>query len=189
MSKVRVASQQTTITFVYMHTGAKHMLQLAEADENGQLYTLISSLVFSAFTMEAYLNHLGKLRNKDWDEVERKLPKLEKYKMFCKVAKLEINLNVRPYQTIVQLFRFRDQMAHGKTTDDEIAFELAAECKKNPHLKVENDWQSFAKIQRASEAIQDVEKMVNELHDALGYRGNPFSRSDGGIYAVTKASA
>lgn len=40
MSKARVAGQQTTITFVYMHTGAKHMLQLAEADEDGQLYAV-----------------------------------------------------------------------------------------------------------------------------------------------------
>jgi hypothetical protein len=189
MSKVRVAGRQTTITFVQMHTGAKHMFQLAEANENGQLYTLVSSLVFSAFTMEAYLNHLGKLRNKDWDEVERKLPKLEKYKMFCKVAKLKVNLNVRPYLTLVRLFQFRDQMAHGKTTADEIAFELEAEGKKIPHLKVENDWQSFAKITHASEAIHDVEHMVKELHVALGYPGNPFARSGGGIYAVTKATA
>ena len=144
MSKVRVTGRQTTITFVYMHTGAKHMLRLAEANEDGQLYSLVSSLVLSALTMEAYLNHLGKLRNKHWDEVERKLTKLDKYKMFCKVAKLKVDLNVRPYRTLVQLFQFRDQMAHGTTTADEIAFELEAEGKKIPLLNVENDWQSFA---------------------------------------------
>ena len=54
MSKAYIGGRNTTVTFAYMHIGAKFMLKLAEEDEEGQLYTLVASLIFSAFTLEAY---------------------------------------------------------------------------------------------------------------------------------------
>jgi len=68
MTKAQVRGRKTTVTFAYMHKGAKYMLELAQNTQEGQLYTTVAALVFSAFTLEAYLNHLGKLRNKEWDE-------------------------------------------------------------------------------------------------------------------------
>ena len=53
----RIRGNATTKTFVYMRTGARHMLELAKASRDGQLYTCVSSLVLSAFMLEAYLNH------------------------------------------------------------------------------------------------------------------------------------
>ena len=87
------------------------------------------------------------------------------------------------------LFKFRDQMAHGKTIAEDIAFELDTADKKLPNLKRDNYLQAFAKIERATDAIQDVEQLVKGLHVALGYVGNPFRRLGGGKYAVTKTSA
>ena len=80
-------------------------------------------------------------------------------------------------------------MAHGKTIAEDIAFELDAADKKLPNLKRDNYLQAFAKIERATDAIQDVEQLVKGLHVALGYVGNPFRRLGGGKYAVTKTSA
>ena len=71
----RIRGNATTKTFVYMRTGARHMLELAKASREGQLYTCVSSLVLSAFMLEAYLNHLGRLKNPDWDAIERKYSK------------------------------------------------------------------------------------------------------------------
>lgn len=44
-ARARVRGRQTTITFVYTHIGAKHMLELAERTSEGQLYTLTSALI------------------------------------------------------------------------------------------------------------------------------------------------
>ena len=96
MAKARIGGKKTAVTFAYMRLGAKYMLKLAEESNEGQLYTLVASLIFSAFTLEAYLNHLGKLRNKEWDEIERKYPKLEKYKLFAAAAGIQADFNAPP---------------------------------------------------------------------------------------------
>jgi hypothetical protein len=83
MGKATVSGRSKTNTFAYMHIGAKQMLEQATQSEIGQLYNIISCLTFSAFTLEAYFNHFGKLRDENWDGIERKSSKLKKYKQFC----------------------------------------------------------------------------------------------------------
>lgn len=186
MKKLYVKGQQEVRTFVYMHTGAKHMLELAKAEEVGSMYTLISSLIFSAFTMEAYLNHLGKSRVKEWDKVERNYPKLRKLKMFCRCANLTVDQKARPYKTIIELFQFRDQMAHGKTIIDEISFEFDKVKDFSLRPITENRWQSLVKVERADEAVCDVEQLIKVLHSRLGSPGDPFDSSGGGTYIFSK---
>lgn len=186
MIKAHVGGKKTTVTFAYMHIGAKFMLKLAEESEDGQLYTLVASLVFSAFTLEAYLNHLGKLRNKEWDEIERKYPKLEKYKSFAEAANIKVDFNVRPYRTMKELFAFRDRMAHGKTTTEAVSTCINEFEERLPPLHAETDWQAFTTLETARRSIKDVESLIKELHSLSGLSGNPFSRLGGAIYGVAQ---
>lgn len=183
--RARVSGRQTTITFVYTHTGAKHMLELAEATRDGQLYTATSALVYCAFTLEAYLNHLGKLRHAGWEDVERSYGKRRKYEMFAKDAGLQIDYARRPYSTLVDLFAFRDRMAHGKTETEKVSVLIDANAPRLPQIVGHSDWQAFATIETARQAISDVERLVRELHAASGQRGDPFERAGGGRYGVT----
>lgn len=183
--RARVSGRQTTITFVYTHTGAKHMLELAEATRDGQLYTATSALVYCAFTLEAYLNHLGKLRHAGWDDVERSYGKRRKYEMFAQAAGLQIDYARRPYSTLVELFAFRDCMAHGKTETENVSVLIDANAPRLPQIVSNSDWQAFATIENARQAISDVERLVRELHAASGQRGDPFERAGGGRYGVT----
>jgi len=185
--RARVSGRQTTITFVYTHTGAKHMLELAEATRDGQLYTATSALVYCAFTLEAYLNHLGKLRHAGWDDVERSYGKRRKYEMFAQAAGLQIDYARRPYSTLVELFAFRDRMAHGKTETGNVSVLIDANAPRLPQIVGDSDWQAFATIENARQAISDVERLVRELHSASGQRGDPFERAGGGRYGVTPA--
>ena len=162
------------------------MLELAKTEEVGSMYALVSSLIFSAFAMEAYLNHLGNLREKEWDKVERSYSKLEKLKKFCKCANLTVDQKARPYITVTEIFRFRDQMAHGKTTIDEISFEFDQIDDFSLRPAIENRWQLLVKIERADEAVHDVEHLIKVLHCKLGYPGDPFDCSGGGAYIFTK---
>ncbi|WP_217540676.1 hypothetical protein [Vibrio metschnikovii] len=56
MRTATVKGEYETISFAYMNIGAIHMLELAEASEEGQLYNAASCIVFSTFTLEAYFN-------------------------------------------------------------------------------------------------------------------------------------
>ena len=182
--KTVVRGQFETIAFAYMNIGATHMLELAESSDDGQLYNLISSITFSAFTLEAYFNHLGSHLHGDWLEKERKLPKLKKYKYFCKDLKIDIDFNKRPYSTITKIFSFRDTMAHGKTTSDEINKEIAIEIGNPTNFSVGAPWLDFSTIENAKMVLNDMQQVIKELHLAAGFEGDPFSSSGSGLLTM-----
>ncbi|HEP8042914.1 hypothetical protein ACOWPK_19725 [Pseudomonas aeruginosa] len=188
MSKATVSGRQSTNTFAYMFIGAKMMLEQAERDKDGQLYNLVSCLIYCAFTIEAYLNHLGKLKYKNWEKTERKHPKLKKYIMLCAQAGVEPDFTQRPYSTLSELFAFRDKMAHGKTTVENITKEIELPSTSS-RFTTEAEWQNFSSIENAKRAIQDTEDLVKELHIASGYERNPFNYLGGGMFGVRRHDA
>lgn len=175
-----------TNTFAYIHIGAKHMIRQAGASSDGQLYNLISCLVLSAFTLEAYFNHFGKLENPNWEKEERNYPKLKKFKMFCSKYMVEYNLKERPYSTIIELFNFRDTMAHGKSTIDAINKNVTIDHLHPNRFTAGPQWMEYATIDNAKKAIEDVEMIIKELHAKRGLPGNPFSDLGGGMYGVQR---
>jgi hypothetical protein len=186
MTKAQVRGEQTTNTFAYMYEGAKYMLKLSESTQGGQLYTTVSSIIYCAFTLEAYLNHLGKLRNNGWDKIERKHSKLDKYELLASTAGINFdNFRARPYITLKNLFKFRDRMAHGRTTTENVNLSIDMVVDALPSITPEGNWKEFATIENAQIAIKDVEKIIKELHSSNGFSGNPFSKRGIGIYGVT----
>lgn len=188
MNKATVSGRQTKNTFAYMFIGAKAMLEQAERDQNGQLYNLVSCLIYCAFTIEAYLNHLGQLKHDDWDRKERSFSKLRKFKTLCGEAGFEPDFNRRPYSTLKELFAFRDKMAHGKTTTDSVRKEVDLSG-DSPRFTTESEWQEFSTIENAMRAIKDTEELVKELHQKSGQNGNPMNYLGGGFFGVQRHNA
>lgn len=187
MTESQVRGEQTTITFAYMYKGAKHMLRLANGSDDGRLYTVVSSIIYCAFTLEAYLNHLGKLKNEEWDKIERRSSKYDKYKLFASNAGIDFDeFRSRPYSTLKELFEFRDRMAHGKTTTEDINLSINMMTDALHIINPERSWQEYATIENARIAISDTEKIVKELHSSNGFAGNPFTKLGGGLYSVTR---
>ena len=101
-------------TYAAIFHTAWHLLDMAENHETGRLLNLQAATVFFAFTFEAYLNHVGAEELGFWDEIERisyqkKLNVLSKHLGFAK------DLSKPPLQTILELFKLRDALAHGRT--------------------------------------------------------------------------
>jgi hypothetical protein len=181
----QIRGNATTKTFVYMYSGAKYMLGIAKESKDGQLYTCISALIFSAFMLEAYLNHLGRIKHPDWDKIERKYPKIKKFTRFAEEAGLTLSLNNRPYQSLVKLFTYRDSMAHGKTVTEEIYAEVESglsisACIPRP------EWQEFATVDTVEELLTDAIAIVRELHKASGYLDDPFGSGGSGLYVMSQ---
>ena len=65
-------------TFVDLNHGADVLIQKTEEEPKGSYYTTMGALLLTAFTFEAYLNHLGQKRIKFWEEIES-IKVLEKY--------------------------------------------------------------------------------------------------------------
>lgn len=95
------------------HTGW-HLLDMAERHETGSLLNLRGSMVFLAFSFEAYLNHVGAEEIPFWEEIER-ISHSKKLAVLSKHLKFKIDTSCPPFQTLYELFKLRDALAHGRT--------------------------------------------------------------------------
>ena len=101
-------------TYVAIFHTARHLLITGERYESGSVLNLQAATVFFAFAFEAYLNHVGKEELPFWDEIDRfshqkKLTVLGKHLGFTK------DISQRPFLTMVELFKLRNALAHGRT--------------------------------------------------------------------------
>jgi hypothetical protein len=69
----------------------------------------------TAFAFEAYLNHLGPKVMASWEELDRVSP-LAKLNVLSELLGVTFpGKGARPLSTMVELYKFRNQVAHGKT--------------------------------------------------------------------------
>lgn len=114
MSNLEITYEVESKTYAAIFHTAWHLLDMAERHETGRLLNLQAATVFFAFAFEAYLNHVGTEELTFWDEIDRisykqKLTVLSKHLGFTK------DLSKPPLQTILDLFKLRDALAHGRT--------------------------------------------------------------------------
>jgi hypothetical protein len=120
---------------------AKYFLHLAEQSEEGQFFTAQSSLLFSAFTHEAFLNTLGPKILSFWEEVEYLSP-YQKLTILTATLQYKPDFAKRPYQTLKSLFEFRNAIAHGREEQIKLDGKAIPKSKSNlSYVKsVESKW-------------------------------------------------
>ncbi len=78
----------------------------------GVAHDMMAALVFTAFSIEAKVNFVGWMTLEDgWPE---RASTKEKIDLLLKVLSINLSWGERPLQTINQLKKFRDTIAHGK---------------------------------------------------------------------------
>jgi DNA gyrase/topoisomerase IV subunit B len=85
---------------------------------------------------------------------------------------------------MIELFKFRDYMAHGKSSIVYVNKEIEFDSEMPTRFTVGPDWKEYATLENAKKAIQDVETMVHELHAAGKFPGNAFNDLGGGLFGV-----
>lgn len=145
------------------------LLQSGQEHELGATHQFRASLLFTAFALEAYLNHLGPHLFKSWETFERKLTPSDKLTLLCEHLKLDLNWSARPWQTIKDLMRYRNTVAHGRGE------KLVEEYKDTvEHYQIRfhevplAKWESYGSEEMALRARADVEDIVNRLHKQGG---------------------
>lgn len=168
-----IKCSRTPYTYGYLWSTANLQREHAEnCERKGETFYCIATLVFAAFTIEAYLNHIGPkcLRDKwnDWWSTKDKLQKLTDH------IGLKPDYSVRPYETFHELFRFRDEMAHGKTKTAKSAPVIKNYDSEAIKEYPETWWESRCTLSYIDRAITDTESIITELHKAAGLEGYPF---------------
>src|SRR4030042_2030914 len=114
-NKVKVSTERTINTYAELWHASYWIKDKAEKEVEGSFFQIMACLVITAFAFEAYLNHLGKQTFRFWDEIERKLSPINKLNVITEELSITLDFGKRPVQTIKELFKFRDSVAHGKT--------------------------------------------------------------------------
>jgi hypothetical protein len=166
--KIKVSKSRQLNTYAETWHASHVMIYKAEKDEEGSYYQLMASLVFTAFTLEAYLNHIGKRIFICWDDLEQLSPQ-KKINIIAEKLRVEKDDGKRPFQTVKKLFKFRNDVAHGKDvfleSDEEIWItnsrlgEYMLKC-----LKAE--WEGYCTSDNAKRAREDVESIIQKFHEA-----------------------
>lgn len=73
-------------TFVGLMDGADILIKNAEHQLEGNFFKTMNALLLTAFTFEAYLNHLGDKTFIFWKEIET-VKVLDKYVIICKILR------------------------------------------------------------------------------------------------------
>lgn len=82
----------------------------------------ITGITFVAFSIEAMLNHYGRILIENWDEIKECRKK--SHKRLFKAANLPLYLSKKEYQLAKQCFELRDLLAHGKTKHEVVDLQL-----------------------------------------------------------------
>ena len=173
--KVHVSKERQVNTYAEMWHCSRVMLFNGQEYKTGSYWQFMASLVFTAFTMEAYLNHIGSKLFKCWDDLESLSPP-KKLKLICEHLGIKADYSKRPYQSIKQLFKFRNEVAHGKSvkikSDKQIQYfekDLDAIMKK----PVSTSWERYSTEKNALKSREDIEAIIRELHDKAGIKDDP----------------
>ena len=147
------------------------MLKRGQDDEFASTWQFLSSIILSAFTLEAYLNHVGDAEIPNWKYLERSLSPEAKIRHLC----LALNLNIggdgeRPLQTVKGLIKFRNTLAHGRSETLEPAPDLVkvdddldGHIRKRPLTMWE---QRIATPDFALRVHEDLNKLFKLIHEA-----------------------
>jgi hypothetical protein len=142
-------------TYVYLFNAARLSIKDADVEKKEEIafYNCMTSIVFLAFCIEAYLNHMGEEKIQHWEDDFESLRPIAKLRLIMSEHG-EVDFSRRPFQSFSDIFSFRNQLAHGKTV---FAFEKHP---KEPLAK----WEKLCNVKDAKRLFDDTEKIIRFIH-------------------------
>jgi hypothetical protein len=99
--------------------------------------------------------------------MERLSPR-SKLSVLTKHLNIKVDNGRRPYQTVVSLFHFRDQMAHGKSEILKDVTVRTVDENNIPRERSQAKWEIYCSIASAERAEGDIRKIIGILHKHSG---------------------
>ena len=175
--KVIVTKERNVTTYAEMWHTSYCLLVKGQEEPKMSVHQFRASLVFTAFTLEAYLNHIGAKTFSCWEDLERLSPR-EKLNVIAERLDVEVIYGKRPWQIMKKLFQFRNDIAHGKsiTVKSEKIIPLEKHSDDDFHELFERTrWEKYCTEQDAVRAREDVKSIVEIMHAAAGFKDDfPF---------------
>ena len=186
--RYRLKATSTTNTYAYCRIAARDALKQAEQSKTGALYFCMMAGVFAAFTVEAFLNHIGRLKVRNWDAQERKLGPQQKLELLAASQRWSLDLGKRPFQTLRSMLSLRDSLAHGKT--ESVALDVVMRRPpKDDDRWPEPGWKKLCTVAAARKMVDDAEAIVKDLSLRWGSSRDPFASLGHGRSGVDEVAS
>lgn len=170
-SKVVVTKERSVHAYAELWHASCSVLKVGVEEPTGSSWQFLSSIVLTAFTFEAYLNHVGPRTIACWSQLDR-LPPWSKFELLCETLGVTFKkgAGARPLQTITKLLDFRNTIAHGRSVELKSKPKIRdADDRLDNHLgaRLLTDWESLIQTKDFAErAREDVESVLTRLHEA-----------------------
>ena len=165
---ITMSGESTFNTFSYLLHVAESLAKTADEHAPGSKHCRISAVLFSAFAIEAHLNHIGEAKHPDWKNNERRMSRREKLTRLNSQFGIPLDFNKRPFQTFVDLFKFRDQLAHGKSKTEEKDYEYNGNS-EDELVSLDPEWLKINSTKEAVDrALTDTRQIIELLHSKAG---------------------
>lgn len=185
--RATVKRSRAVNTFAELSHANRVLLENTEQKREGWFYECLTTIVIAAFKFEAYLNHVGdKLFPDFWNDMEL-LSHARKRNIICAHLHIERADGERPWQTLIDLFRFRNYVAHGRSEalDPPEVVEVGEieQLRRNKPLTA---WEKLCTIEFARRACEDTDAIIRQIHKAAGL-DDAGLRSQGWSYTIANA--
>lgn len=172
--KAKVKKKREVHTYSDLWYGSEALLQRAQAEP---YWLWMGCLIFTAFSLEAYLNHIGPKLFAFWELFEKALSPESKLAIVCERLEIDLPKRKRPWQTVRNLFEFRNKLAHGKTVPlppevtfrdvDQYLYEFMGE-------RPLATWEKYCTEKNAVKARKDIEEVIRMVHEKAGLENDPL---------------
>ena len=150
--------------YTYRYTAMTAERMLEQAKSTNEIDNSISAIVFCAFSLEGYLNHVGDELIKDWSDLFENLKPKEKLILISEGFNVEVQLGNAPFQSFSTIFEIRNQLAHPKTKKH-----TYENTKKKIWLNVGErkwpveKWEILCKPEFAEKFVSDTKEIIKYL--------------------------
>jgi hypothetical protein len=161
--KAQVSKKRPVHTYAELWHGAGVLLKRAQDEPKGSKWLLMGHLILIEFSFEAYLNHIGPKLFAYWKQVlEKKLSIENKIDLICERVGINLPKNIRPRKTVNELFKFRNQIAHGETIsiEENTIRDIDQYLDEFIGIPPLTKWEKYCNENNSKIALEDIKKVM-----------------------------
>jgi hypothetical protein len=174
MNVYDIDTTKITNTYMYLYKIAEINFEELNKNDEGSFYKMITIVIFSCFTIEAYMNHIGKNVYSHWKEIDR-IKTLDKLKILFTQLELDFDKSREPIQSIYEMFEIRNKLAHGNT--ESINKKTKQKAIQINEIKIEEtqtSWEEKIIKQNVKKYFENMERVIFLMNEKVNPNENPF---------------
>lgn len=162
---IEVKKETTAQSYGEFYNAFFHLKGLVDRSQKGWSQVKMAALTMAAFTIEAHANHVGQQLFPSWKSIEHGISPIGKMKMFIEMKKIDIVFEKSPFNTVHELMKWRNQVAHGITENWSSTEKASVETSDQILGKIEHSsWMKFVLNADLERIDKDCVALMETIH-------------------------